>query len=342
LLSNKNKKRWRIAYCATQSPGSYAVIDLTELAGNFTATISSYSGGNRLVTGTFATAGDGFIAREVASGDRFILNSDQEYQVESVISDTELVLADGPTSPVSPAAPYKIFKADTAANQAQFVAEESQALGDRRVRNVWIEGATAYYDGQKQVISPKFHAAELAAARASIAPQQGLTRYAVTSSTSAASTYTRYNDDTLNVMAAAGTLVLAEDADQGGVYVRHQLTTGVDGGMLYYEDSVTAVADALSFQFKAIVDSYIGKKNVTSRTVTALKHDLTAVLVAALQSSSTSDVGALINNYSGLVVAQNPLLLDRVSVTVDVEVAVPLNGVDVDINYLPATITIAI
>jgi phage head maturation protease len=143
-------------------------------------------------------------------------------------------------------------------------------------------------------------------------------------------------------MAAAGTLVLAEDADQGGVYVRHQLTTGVDGGMLYYEDSVTAVADALSFQFKAIVDSYIGKKNVTSRTVTALKHDLTAVLVAALQSSSTSDVGALINNYSGLVVAQNPLLLDRVSVTVDVEVAVPLNGVDVDINYLPATITIAI
>lgn len=341
-LSTKQKKRWRIGWASTESPGSYAVVSTTSLGGSFLATISAYSGGNRLVTVTNFTTGDGFVTRGVAPQDRF-LTADGEFAVESVLSNSELLLVAGPTYPVAPAAPFTVFKADTTTSQSDYVAEESQALGDRRCHNLWTEGGTAFYDGVLQTVPVMFAAAEYAGVAAALAPQQGFTRRSVTTITSASPTFARYQEDELNKIAAAGTMVLAEDADQGGVFVRHQLTTGVDGGLLYYESSITRVADALSFQLKAIVDALVGNRNVTRDTLARIDHNVVAMLTAATQATSTTaDIGPLIVDYRNLRVQQDPILLDRVTLTVDIDVAVPLNGVDASANYYPATITIAL
>lgn len=95
--SAESVKRFRKIYFGVDSPGQYRVLDLQDDDQYFTCTISAYGPLNRLVT---LGAGDtDFETLDLSAGDLLLLpNSDTSYEIESVLSATELLLVTGPAS----------------------------------------------------------------------------------------------------------------------------------------------------------------------------------------------------------------------------------------------------
>jgi hypothetical protein len=307
-MSAEAVKNFRRAYVGTDTPGVYGAMLKQSDNTNFTATVIAYNGGNKKV---YCAAG-GFLAATVGAGDLFRTNFSvdswgdstyEEYVVASVLSDTELALVSGPTAPVNPAAKFEVWKADTAANQVSYLSQVSAAIASRRVANVWADQGTALVDGAITVIPSMFLAAEIAGLRCALYPQQSLTNTEIATITAAANMYLKYSAADLDAISAAGVFVVTQDIDGGAVYIRHQITTKVSSGSLYYEDSVGVNLDAISFAVKDILQGYIGKRNANSQTINEINKKLTLLLDKQVLTSPSVDVGPALS-----ATARSPLL----------------------------------
>ena len=326
--SGPTKKRFRRCYVGTDSPGSYVALR-TGTSGNVTATVSAYNGGGNLLV-TTATAGVDFTLLGLASGDIVkLIVAGTSYLVDSVISATELVLQSGPGSPVGAAVVIEIWYADTPTSQARYVRNHSKLIGNRRAVNVWTENGTA----NGVIIPNRYAAAHIAGLRCAMLPQQGLTRTEISTFDSAPAMSLRYDDDTLDAVAADGTMIITQDAESGAIYIRHQLTTDSANGALAYEDSIGVVADYLSFRIDAIVDAYIGKRNVTNATLVDLRNALQDELNANTQSDYGVQAGPLLVSFNSLKITPNPIIKDRVKITFTAVVALPFNIAETIINF---------
>ena len=326
-MSVKTKKNFRRCYIGTDSPGSYAVLKQKPDTTNYTATVSDYGGRNILLT----TADDvNFLTLGLETGDlvKFPV-AGTEYKIASILSATEIILKSGPSDPISPAVPFQLWRANTASSQVAFLQQKSIALGSRRAVNVWVENGTRILDNISTVIPNRFVACEIAGLRCSVLPQQGLTYTEIKSVTDAASMYVKYNDDDLDAVAAAGTFIITQEAESGAVYIRHQLTTKSSGGSLYYEDSVGVNLDNISFKVKDAMQPYIGKKNVTPKTVLEIKNDVVGILNGETEVPPNASYSPALNGYQDLSVKVNPTLKDRVSVYAKLLMPLPLNNIDV-------------
>ena len=326
-MSVKTKKNFRRCYVGTDSPGSYAVLSQKPDTTNYTATVSDYGGRNILLT----TADDvNFLTLGLETGDlvKFPV-SGTSYKISSILSATEIILKSGPADPISPAVPFQLWRADTPSSQTSFIQQKSIALGSRRAVNVWVENGTALLNNISTVMPNRFVACEIAGLRCAVLPQQGLTYTEIKSITDASSMYVKYNDSDLDAIAAAGTFIITQDAESGAVYIRHQLTTNSSGGSLYYEDSVGVNLDNISFMVKDAMQPYIGKKNVTPRTVLEIKNDVVGILNSQTEVPPNAAYSPALNGYQNLSVTVNPTLKDRVSVYAQLLMPLPLNNIDV-------------
>jgi hypothetical protein len=324
--SSETKMRWRRCYVGSDSPGSYAVLSTPTGGGNYTATVGSAGDGNTLVTNT--TAGVDFTTLDIDPGDLLRLPSeDADYEIEEVLSATELLLVTGPSAPISPAVPYQIWKANTPQSQATFIINRSKALNSRRASHIWQENGTKEINGVATIIPNQFVAAEIAGIRTAVLPQQGLTRRVISAITSCPAMYTRYSDELLNEIASNGTWIITQDVESGDVYVRQQLTTDPNNGILYYEDSVGVNVDSVAFGLKALLGGYIGRYNVNRRTVNLVQ----AVIANYLQDLTTADVtttiGPQLNGVARLEISIPAGQADTINVLAQVYVPVPLNKI---------------
>jgi hypothetical protein len=329
-MSAKTKKNFRRCYVGTDSPGEYAVLSVKEDTTNYTATIGDYGGANVLLS----TEDDvDFRTLGLETGDLVKLTAtDEEYEISSILTATEIVLVEGPVAPVSPAVPFQLWRANTPSSQVDFVRQRSLALSSRRCANVWVENATRLVDGSARVIPNKFVAAEVAGLRCAVLPQQGLTNTEIQSVTDASSMYIRYTQDELDEVAAAGTFVITQEAESGLVFIRHQLTTESSRGSMYYEDSVGVNLDNISFQTKDALDGFIGKKNVTAKTLIEIKMALLDILVPATKVPADVSYGPALNGFEDLTIAVHPTLKDRVTVYARLLIPLPLNNIDVTLE----------
>lgn len=326
-MSVKTKKNFRRCYVGTDSPGSYAVLTIKSDLTNYTATIGDYGGYNVLLTTTddvdFETLG-------LESGDLVKLTaSDDEYEISSILSSTEIILVTGPDAPVAPAVPFQLWRANTASSQVDYIQQRSIAIGSRRAVNVWVENGTRLLNGTSTVIPNRFVACEIAGLRCSVLPQQGLTYTEIKSVTDAASMYVKYNDDNLDAVAASGTFIITQEAESGAIYIRHQLTTKSSGGSLYYEDSVGVNLDNISFKVKDRMQGYIGKKNVTSKTLLEIQKDVVTILDEETTVPPNATYGPSLNGYQDLAITVHPTLKDRISIYAKLLMPLPLNNIDV-------------
>jgi len=331
-MSTKEEKNFRRCYVATDSPGSYAVLKPATGSPNYTATVGDYSGqGNLLVTSGDSTD---FTTLDIGNGDRFILTgaSDTEYEIDSVLSATEILLKTGPTSPINPAESFELWRADTPESQVDYVAAQSKALASRRAINVWVENGTALIDGVSTIIPNRYIAAEIAGLRCAVLPQQGLSMTEIQTITNAPSMYVRYNRTDLDRAAENGTFIITQEAESGDVFIRHQLTTDVSNGSLYYEDSAGVNIDDISFKLKDVLNGYVGKKNVTEDTLNDIYNDCWTVLNDASQTERSSDFGPQLNGFEDPVVAADAVLKDRVNVDAVIFIPLPLNQLVVTVE----------
>ena len=335
-------KLWRRAYQGALNPGSFGLITLDANDAAFQATVISNGSGNRRVlceTGNFLTIG-------VRAGDLFRTNfrfnewdeaDYDEYVVADVPENDEITLVAGPSAPINPASKFEVWRPDTGLSQCEFIGDSSANINTRRVLNVWSDSPTKNdVNGVAQPVALYYVAAEIAGLRAAVLPQQGLTYTELQHSVDAAPLmYTKYSQEELNVAAAKGTFIVVQDTEDSPVYIRHQLTTDSSNGSLYYEDSVGANLDAISYAVKDIQQPYIGKRNATAESVEELQTKM-RTLFHDLQTSPVgfSNIGPAVLAASNLSVAIDSVFKDRINTSVLLELPLPINSI---VTVLAAT-----
>ncbi len=342
-MSAPDRKMFRKVYIGVDSPGQYVLLDRQADTSPYLATITDNGGVNTLLTLTAPADNVDFDSITITPGDSIRLTSNgAEYVIARKISATELELVTGPLVAVSPASPFTIWAADTPANVVRYMRARVNALDHRRTTLVWYEDGMRSLAGTPTVIPAMFTAAEIAGIRSSLPPQVGLSMHDVTAITSAPAMFNRYSTEELNAIAAEGVMIVTQNVESGAVYIRHQLTTEGDNGILYQEDNISMIVDYVSFRFKDEFGDVIGRVNVTDNTIANLYARAGIVLDSLKQSPVGSPYGSTIVDYNNLSVARDPLMRDRINISVNISVPVALNTLDITLRTfvdLPAITT---
>lgn len=341
-MSAPTVKKFRRAYVGTDSPGEYPIIDLKSDETAYTADIQmGGSGSYNLVIFNdeldlslyTITAGD--FLQITGTGAKYAIEEVQDATLPGGVQTLALILKDDIGFPLTGAA-VKVIAADTPENTARYVWERSARLGsnteqDRRIANIWQDSGTL----SGTTIPNRFGACEIAGIRTALQPQQGLTRTEVSFIESCPAMYTKFRPSLLDEMASRGVWIITQNSAEGVVYIRHQLTTAVSNGSLYYEDNAGVNVDSICFGLDDLNDPLIGKRNATPNTVIEIKHKDIAFLSGLTKESLVNpDLGPQVVNFYNaageagtLDVAIDPNFKDRINEFVIVEIPLPLNNI---------------
>lgn len=265
---------------------------------------------------------------KVRRGDliKFTLNGDF-YEIAEVLSDTELRLVEGPTTPINPAQPIEVWKGDTADNAVEFLGMMANSFTNRRALLVWTDHGTTVTDGMLEPMANMYLAAEIAGLSGAVLPQASITHTEITTISAAPRIYTKYSQVQLDEIASYGILVIAQDSKDTPCYIRHQLTTDIMHGSLYYEDSCTRNLDNISYAMVDILEKYIGHANVTYSALMAIKVEVTERLNEFMHDSTDDMIGPSLINWDNLRVEQDKVHKDCVNIYVNLYLPLPLNNV---------------
>jgi len=336
-----NVKLWRRAYIGTPSAGEFVVANSDANNNPLLGTVLNNGNGNLRVVSANAQ----FIVEEVQGGDMLRTNftsdpwgnqSYVEYPILSVLENNELILASGPSAPITVASRFEIWRPDTGTNQAGHIGALAAAVNDRRICHVWTDSPTILDSNGDYVVTPLWNlAAEIAGLRSALLPQQGLTYTELQYSIAAAPLmYTKYLDLDLDIAAANGVMIVTQETAGGPIFIRHQLTTQTGEGSLYYEDSVGTNFDNIAYTFKGILQPYIGKRNATPAVVEEL--DMTAKTTLddfkRSPAPSISNIGPAVVDWNDLSVMIDPTFRDRIIMGATVQLPLPIGVVDMTLT----------
>ena len=333
-MSGPTKKLFRRCYFGSDSPGKYLAktgitCQITDHAGTGIRYVTLAPVGNVVTSLSTYNVGVGDTIKLTATNAEYTIVALGGQPNEFIIAATG-----APSSEINAGTSCALYRADTAVSQAQFIRARSRALANRRSSHVWVENGTRELSGVTTIIPNRYVAAHIAGLRSALLPQQGLSRTGVTSISDASAMYLRYNDTTLNEVAADGTWIITQNAESGSIYVRHQLTTGVGEGALGYEDSVGVGVDALSSVTTSIVDQYIGIKNLTKQTMVEMRAKLHDAYFGFTQTTYAADAGPLLVKFTDLKIIPDTVLKDRAKITVTWVFPLPFNIGDIYVNVV--------
>lgn len=336
--STKTAMNWRAAYLGVNSPGAWPQFTEQSDGSAYTGRILEHGGANVLFrTDDLDLAVEGVQAGDIVriqfSTDAWGDETYEEYVVKQVLGETEAILESGPATPVSAAIRFELWKGDYASSQRDFLNSRATALGNRRATQIWIENSRTSTSDGLEVVDNAFVAAYMAGLRSSLLPQQGLTRFPVEFLHSAPAMYTRYTAAILNDIAANGTFIVTQDITGGDVYVRHQVTTAVSQGILYYEDSVRTNVDMVAYEIRDALRPYVGRRNANRETLIDIRNALHNVMETKTTVSALfSDIGPALISYDILKLEIDPSMPDRIKVVLRLTVPTPLNDIDVTLG----------
>lgn len=320
-MSTWDVKRWRRAYVAVD------IVDEREiLAESDNVVAQGDSFGNLVVTsGTVDFVDLGVEPEDIVRA------GGTDYVVQTVIGPDTLVLKED-ASAIDGA--ISIWKGDTGRAQALYAADRAKQLNSRRMIPVWTDrGQVLDSSGDAVIVENFFLAAEVAGLRSAALPQQGLTQTEIEGITSTPLMRTKYTEADLNFAASNGVFIITQDAEDTPVYIRHQLTSRTTQGPLYYEDSVGVNVDEISFMLDDVTRGFIGKFNATPDTVRTIRNRITEELYNRSKADRRIQIGPQILDFvkEDVTVEIDPVLRDRINITVRVTVPLPLNTIVIDI-----------
>lgn len=295
---------------------------------------------NQLLKGTFYKEGDGNTAKHlfqissmnIDNGFSFtdyvvedaIVYNDTKYTIKSILAENLVLLTNGPAS-ISQEVEIKIARTDSAQGNIASAEKLASSLNSRRVVVVWCDNGRS--DGV--IIHNAYLAAEVAGLASATEPQAGLTRTEIKTIDEAPRMYTRYTQSQLDRVAAHGVLIVTQDTVDGTPYIRHQLTTAPDKGILYSEMSCTRNLDNISYAVADQINTYVGRMNVTPSALQLIHKDLLRLWNSYTANATSTLIGPALVRYYDVSVQQDPVALDRVIVNVTYEIPSPLNRISV-------------
>ena len=358
--STNSAKNWRRGYFPVVNPGTYALLVNDSNGAPLTAKVTAIVAGGPNVQ-VYAEEGT-FLQSGVVPGDYFRINyaastweaatdvygnvlvdsaapTYTQYTVASVVDDNELILVTGPTTPISVAQTFQLWKADTDLSQVAYVQGVAEAYGNRRVAAVWCDNPTIQTSaGTLQTVHMAYICAEIAGLRTALYPQQGLTNTQILSASNAPLMYTKYTENDLNTAASNGVWIIAQDGPGSVLYIRHQLTTDTAAGLLAWEDSVGTNIDSMCYDIAAIQKPYIGRRNVTNESVDELETDMASYLNTRKEPPfGLVEIGPQLINWTNLTVGIDPNFADRLIDSFVGIVPTPINVITTTFNAATAS-----
>jgi hypothetical protein len=351
-MSEPDVKMWRRTLVGVDNPGEYVLATTGNDGKNITATISAKSGGSAKEGSITITSGnvdlqsvaleDSYVA--MRPGDKIrVTSTGATYTIVGTTSkDGAEIYAEDAASvtAVTTATNIELIKADKVANTIEYVGAVAHKYATRRASVVFCDGGTTTEDDRVVEVPNRFLAAEIAGISSAVVPQQSITHTVIQGINKASRMYSRYTTAQLDDIAASGVLIVTQDTKGTDCYIRHQLTTEMDKGNLYFEESCTRNLDNISYALADIVNGYIGKANVTTAALRSIKIDITAALTEFTQNSTDDMVGPSLVDWDNLEVYQDPKFKDRVIINVNLYLPLPLNNIKLFAMAYVATVSI--
>lgn len=324
-LSTPEAQKWRITIVGadfdatkiynTDPEGKQLVASIGEVATDKKSATLLISENNSL---------NGFSFTDYTVGDTISVGS-ASYTISKVLADNAVTIAGTNITATTDSSNISIKRTDSAQGNIAFATNLASSLNSRRAIVVWCDNGRA--DGK--VINNAYLAAEVAGLTSAVEPQAGMTRMEITTIDNAPRMYTRYTQGQLDRVAAHGVLIVTQDTIDGSPYIRHQLTTSPDKGILYSELSCTRNLDNISYAVSDIIQSFVGRMNVTPQALGVIKSALEITWDRFTQNSTSDLIGPSLVRYYDVDVIQDPAALDRVIVNVTYEIPSPLNRISV-------------
>lgn len=269
----------------------------------------------------------GFNCNDYSVGDTIDILADGSVQesltVTGIVAENVFAVSGATKSQTS--VDFAVKRSDSAQSHVAYVSDLASKFNSRRTVVVWCDGGRS--DGR--IISNVYIAAEVAGLTSAVQPQQGLTNTEITTIDSATRMYTKYTQGQLDNIAAHGVMIITQDTADVTPYIRHQLTTTPDKGVLYSELSCTRNIDNISYAVADIIKAYVGKVNITPAAVDTIKGRLISLWNKFTTNSTDNLIGPSLVSYDGVRVEQDPAALDRLVVNVNYYVPSPLNRISV-------------
>ena len=222
-------------------------------------------------------------------------------------------------------AKIEIYHTYTDAQFAEQVAATSKSMASRRMLNVF----PTLFSGNGVTMTGEFAACAVAGLVSSTDPQQPITNVTVRGIDDIPLVYQTFSNADLDVMAAGGTFIVAQDMPGDVVYVRHQITTAYpDGNLNTAELSVTKNVDSISYAFSDLFRPYYGKNNITSELI-AIFDNITYGLITKLGTSGEFGPQLISGNTYIRYIRQNPVMKDHVDIAISLAVPYPCNNIDI-------------
>lgn len=335
-MSEPDVKMWRRTLVGVDNPGEYVLATTGNDGKSITATVKAGNGKE----GSITIASNNVDLKAVALEDSYIsmrpgdkikiLSSGAVYTIVGTTGSTEAeIYAENSSAvtAVTTATAIALIKADKVANTVEYVGAIAHKYSSRRASVVFCDGGTTTEDDRVVEVPNRFLAAEIAGISSAVVPQQSITHTVIQGINKASRMYSRYTNAQLDDIAAQGVLIVTQDTKGTDCYIRHQLTTEMDKGNLYFEESCTRNLDNISYALADIVNKYIGKANVTTSALRSIKVDITSALTEFTQDAKDDMVGPSLVDWDGLEIYQDPKFKDRVIINVNLYLPLPLNNI---------------
>ena len=254
----------------------------------------------------------------------------ETYQVDTVINESSLKLVSGPALQVSTPSLVNIVRTTTADDYVSIVENRltpDGALGTSfysSFLNRVIPYGSVFIGNTK--VPSYFMAAYLAGVRSALAPHQSLTRWQVAGFTGA-NLPRGITNSQLNRIAAAGSFIVAFDAQLGRFVVRHGVTAGDYDDVNNREESIISNVHSIKFALFAVLDPYIGRANVTDELLAIISTDILSLEQVLTSANAGPFLGGQLIDLIILDIRQSPIAKDTILVDVEITVPAPVNRI---------------
>lgn len=332
-MSEPDVKMWRRTIMGIDNPGQFTIATVDKYNKPLRANVFNFKGKNVLLQLTEEMVFDfkGITYHntkiELRAGD-IVQALGKQYTIHRVLSSNELLVStEFTTVTAGSGVVISLIRAASADNAAEYVGMLAKSFNTRRASIVYCDAGTLTEDMETTIIPNKYIACEIAGISSAVPPHQSITKTEIETINKATKMYTKYTTQQLDELASQGVLLVVQDHKNTPVYIRHQLTTEMDKGNLYYEDSCTRNIDSISYNAADIIDKYIGKANVTPTALRLLKNELFSLYDGYLNNAASDLLGPQLIEFTDLTVYQDPTMLDRVICKVKLYLPLPLNYV---------------
>lgn len=322
--SSATNKRWRRVAVGISADPLKAIVDATTTSDDAVALATLAddpdASGTQYTLLSVPAGNAKFLTNGVRAGDEvrylYRINSAGEtvystFTVDQVVSETTLRVLEPHTSAISVPQKVEVWRTLDGAELATEIASRVSALG--RDRRLIVIGNPTVVTTEGEVPG-YFGAAAYAGYRSAVDAHQPLTRSDLTGIIGAGTLIDSLNSDQLDTIAGSGGFLFVRDDIEETLYIRDAITTDNTQESVF-DEMFGSNFDDVSYQLSQVLESFIGRTNVTDSTITAIRTALDSK-ATEISGNDVPDLGPQIISFTIVSVERDAVFRNRVNAKV--------------------------